>query len=169
MSSDITIKRSIFPKPLIDIIKQHRYIPRKLRSDEKLKANHRYWLPYYNGIIKIQEITKINNIDYYFLTFDNKFNAAIPYPLEVMGGYELLYNFNNIELMNMIDDGNYYTGAEIKFWFVIKNIDLNKGKYSGFWSYLDPRSGNTLIDNKKYKLEYRPDAKQKHNIIAEKK
>lgn len=164
-----TIIRSIYPNPLVDIIKQHRYIPRKLREGEKLRANHRYWLPYYNGIIKIQEVTKINEIDYYFLTFDNKFNAAIPCPLEVVGGYELLYNFNNIDLVDMINDHKSYTGAEIKFWFVIKNIDLNDGKYAGFWSYLDPRSGNTLIDNKRYYLDYKPNDKQKFNIVSEKK
>ena len=163
--------RFIYPKPLVNIINQHGYIPRKLKDNEKLKVGHRYWLPYYNGIIKISDISNIESTSYYFLTFDNKFNAAIPFPLEVRGGFELLYNFDHIDKKNIINDNNSYTGAEIKFWFIKNNINLFKGKYAGFWSYLDPRGNNTLIDNKKYYIKYDPNSgngKQRHSISLDK-
>ena len=75
----------------------------------------------------------------------------------------------HIEKIDLINSEKSYTGAEIKYWFLMNNIDLEFGsQYAGFWSFLNPCSKTLLIDNKFYYVSYNVERKQKCQIILDK-
>ena len=78
-------------------------------------------------------------------------------------------NKERIEKVDLINSEKSYTGAEIKYWFLMNNIDLESGsQYAGFWSFLNPCSKNLLIDNKFYYVSYNIERRQKCQIILDK-
>ena len=160
-------KRSIYPPKLEEYIKSSRYIPRKIRKNEHLKIYHRYWLNDYNDAAKVDDIFTENHIEYYSIKYNNMY-GCISNPVSV-DTYELLYNKNEIEKINIINSSKSYTGAEIKYWFWMNNIDISiNSKYSGFWSFLNQNSSNILIDNKYYFVSYNKNRRQKCQMILDK-
>lgn len=131
--------------------KDYIYIPRQLKQDEGLKIYKRYWSIYESINYKVDQIfTDKNNIEYYNVKYSGLFFGTITYP--VKDTYELMIDKNNIKsLDNIINTNRMYSGAEIKFWFYIKN-NLNSEKFNGFLSFLDPNSKNQISDNKMYYL-----------------
>ena len=161
------IKRSIYPPKLESYIRRNKYIPRKIRENEHLKLYHKYWLEDYDDVIKIDEIFEVNKTKYYTIKYKTM-TGCISDPVSKLT-YELLHNKENLEKLNIINSDISYTGAEIKYWFIINNINIESGsKYSGFWSFLNPASKNLLIDNKFYFVSYNSNRKQKCQIILDK-
>lgn len=156
----------IYPVDFEKEIQENKFIPRKIRNNEILKVFHRYWIPYYEGICKIMDITDYDNKKYYHIKFGNNMFAVNQHPLNCEGIYELLHNRDNIDQKNIINDLNSYTGAEIKFWFTVNKINFNKEKYKGFWNFF--YSDNILIDNKYYFVIYEDHGKDKsYKIIMD--
>lgn len=145
------MKRRIYPDKLETEIINNLYIPRKMKPNEYLKQYHKYYMPYYDSTVKVLDIWNIDGIDYYHLRSDMKLDICTSHPVDD-NGYELLHNYDNIQDKDIINDGNSYTGAEIKFWFTVKKINLNEGSYSHIWRYLNPSSKYFLVDNKFYKI-----------------
>ena len=166
--SNFTEKRYIYPPKLEEYIRKNKFIPRKIRKNEHLKMYHRYWLEDYNDIVKVEDIFFTSGVEYYSVKY-NSMNSCISAPVTAIGTYELLYNKDCIEKLNLINSDTSYTGAEIKYWFILNNIDLKHGAiYAGFWSFLNPNSNNLLIDNKYYFVSYNKSRKQKCQIILDK-
>ena len=161
------IKRSIYPPKLEEYIRKNKYIPRKVRDNEHLKLYHRYWLEDYNEVVKVDDIFMVRCIEYYSIRCKSMV-SCIPAPVPKYT-YELLHNKECIEKVDLINSEKSYTGAEIKYWFLMNNIDLEFGsQYAGFWSFLNPCSKNLLIDNKFYYVSYNIERKQKCQIILDK-
>ena len=161
------IKRSIYPPKLEEYIRKNKYIPRKVRDNEHLKLYHRYWLEDYNEVVKVDDIFITRSIEYYSIICKSMV-SCIPAPVPKYT-YELLHNKECIEKVDLINSEKSYTGAEIKYWFLMNNIDLESGsQYSGFWSFLNPCSNNLLIDNKFYYVSYNIERRQKCQIILDK-
>ena len=161
------IKRSIYPPKLEEYIRKNKYIPRKVRDNEHLKLYHRYWLEDYNEVVKVDDIFMVRCIEYYSIRCKSMV-SCIPAPVPKYT-YELLHNKECIEKVDLINSEKSYTGAEIKYWFLMNNIDLESGsQYAGFWSFLNPCSKNLLIDNKFYYVSYNIERKQKCQIILDK-
>ena len=164
---NLSINRSIYPPKLEEYIRANKFIPRKIRQGEHLKLYHRYWIEEYNDVVKIEDIFLTGGIEYYTIKYNNM-NSCISAPFAGIT-YELLHNKDYIEDEHIINSKISYTGAEIKYWFIMNKIDLNIGsKYSGFWSFLNPTSKNPLIDNKFYFVSYNKSRKQKCQIILDK-
>lgn len=147
------MSRHIYPDDLEEDIRTHKYIPRRCKVDEKLRLNHRYWIPDYKGFVKVYDIFNADGTEYYSVRFDGNMNAAIPHPIDD-DFYELLHDYDEIEKQKIINSDKSYSGAEIKFWFVYQKIDLSSKKYKGYWTYFNPDSKYLLVDNKYYKVSY---------------
>ncbi len=164
--SIISDKRSIYPPKLEGYVKSSRYIPRKIRENEHLKMYHRYWLEDYNEVAKVDDIFIENHTEYYSIKYNSMY-GCISNPVSV-GTYELLHNRDEIEKLNIINNSKSYTGAEIKYWFLINNIDISaNSQYAGFWSFLCQNSNNILIDNKYYFVSYNKNRRQKCQMILD--
>ena len=161
------IKRSIYPPKLEEYIRKNKYIPRKVRDNEHLKLYHRYWLEDYNEVVKVDDIFITRSIEYYSIICKSMVSCiSAPVPKYT---YELLHNKECIEKVDLINSEKSYTGAEIKYWFLMNNIDLEFGsQYAGFWSFLNPCSKNLLIDNKFYYVSYNIERRQKCQVILDK-
>ena len=148
------MKKHIYPEKLEEFIKEgHNYIPRKLKFREHLKLFKRYWLCYSDSYLKVDQIYNIENVEYYSVKFPNSLFGQISYPLDEDSTFELMLDSNNVENVdNIINTKVSYSGAEIKFWFFIKNIDMNSEKYCGFWSFIEPNSKSVISDDKYYFL-----------------
>ena len=161
------IKRSIYPPKLEEYIRKNKYIPRKVRDNEHLKLYHRYWLEDYNEVVKVDDIFIVRCVEYYSIRCKSMV-SCIPAPVPKYT-YELLHNKEHIEKVDLINSEKSYTGAEIKYWFLMNNIDLEFGsQYAGFWSFLNPCSKTLLIDNKFYYVSYNIERKQKCQVILDK-
>lgn len=150
-------KYRIYPKELEKIVQETKLIPRKIYYEEKLKLYHKYFIPIYGSeVIKVENISTIYETEYYFIRYGNKMNGCLSYPI-YRNSYELLHNDNNIGDSEIINSNIAYSGAEIKFWFFINNIDFDKEEYKGFYSYIDPKNIKSIYDNKYYLVKYNPD------------
>ena len=134
-----------------------RYIPRRLGRFDQLKVFHRYWLPDF-GEFKVKDISYNNGTEYYYIVYDNNTKQAVlSYPVSnpsanITECFELLKNYDHIEdnciINNMIES---FTGAEIRFWFIINNIDFTDiENYSGFLPYLVYGNKKSIKDSLVY-------------------
>lgn len=162
------MKKHIYSEALEEEIINTKYIPRKFKENEKLKLYHKYWIPEFGGTIKVHEIEYINGIPYYFIKFNKNMSANITYPCNYIDMYELLHNYDNIENENIINSSKSYSGAEIKFWFIVNKINFNDYRYKGFWSFVDDTSMSVVADNKYYFVKYNPNLRQKFKISLDK-
>lgn len=147
---------SLYPEVMWnEITKKKKYIPRRLRKNERLKLFKRYWLPYY-GAVKVKDVFSTCGVEYYQIIYNNGNMVGVTsFPVEDKC-YELLHNFNNMESYEFINKKKPVYGAEIKYWFIINNIDFSDDEYSGFLDklqYLDDSTKYITRRNKK-KKEY---------------
>lgn len=137
----------LYPEKLQnEVMKNKNYIPRKLRHHERLKIYHRYYNDEF-GIFKIRDVELIGGVEYYFITYKKNMTAVIPYPTyNNCKCYELMVNRDELENKSIINNRTTtFFGAEIKFWFVVNDVDFNDENYIGFKSELD-----SIYDSKKY-------------------
>lgn len=145
-------RRFIFSKQLSDIVLENHYIPRKIKHNEHFKQYHRYWSSFSEVYCKVLDIYFIKNIEYYSVKLQNSLFSELSYPLPDDYIFELLVDYKDLEhswIINNFKLGSL-TGAEIRYWFFIKDIDLNDPEYDGFWSYLDYTSKSSISDDKYY-------------------
>lgn len=162
------MKRHIYSEFLEKEIIATKYIPRKFKPNEKMKLHHKYWIPDFEGTVKVNDSDIIDGITYYFIKFGKYMNACISYPLSYDNMYELLHNHDSIENEEIINSSKSYSGAEIKFWFIVKEIDFEDPLYKGFWPFLDDTSKSVVADNKYYFVKYDQNLRQKFKISLDK-
>ena len=162
------MKKQIYPSKLELEIRKNKYIPRQINKRERLKLYHKYYLPDY-GIIKVEDIELIEQVEYDFIRYDTIKRGCITHPVDNIGVYELLHNFDDIDKENIINSSKTFSGAEIKFWFVVNKINFDNPNYKGFYQFLDPLSNNLLVDTKYYYVIYNTKSNQPFQIILDKK
>lgn len=130
-----------------EISKNYKYIPRKLRDDEKLKLDKRYWIPDY-GLVRVKEIINIGT-EYYIISYSNgSMFGVISYPVD--NCYELLKNFNSIEKDDILEKNKPIYGAEIKYWFAINNKDTSSSILDNLHSLKDSTKYLIRANKKSY-------------------
>lgn len=156
---------SIYPKELGMFIAKarYKYIPRKLKYDEHLRIFKRYWLGE-DRFVKVDQIYTVNGNEYYeyhsVKQADQFITGVTTYPLNNDITHELIPNKVLInKIGNIINSNTAYSGAEIKFWFFSRKIDITSEKYNGFISYIDPNSLSLISDNKFYYVRASQDEK----------
>ena len=149
----MTIKH-LYPPKLEEFIKENTcYIPRLIRFDEHLKMYHRYWRISQSEYFKVYQIYDVEGDEYYSVKYMENLTGELSFPIDKNNIYELLYDRRLIgEVPFIINNRISYSGAEIRFWFFIKKIDLDSRRFNGFWSYLDPLSKSAISDDKYYYL-----------------
>lgn len=145
------LSKFIFSKQLADIVLKNHYIPRRIKENEHLKQYHRYWSTYSQMICKVLEIYYVKNSEYYTVKMDSCLYGEITYPLPKDYVYELKIDYKNLDNLWIINNSKLsLSGAEIRYWFFIKNIDFNDPEYGEFWSYLNYNSKSSISDDKFY-------------------
>ncbi len=147
----------IYSSDLIEYIKDtKKYIPRRLKNFEHLKVYHRYWLPEY-GEFKVRDTSYDSGIEYYYITYCNgNKQGVISYPIyNILECFELLKNVKHIEEDFVINNRlKSFTGAEIRFWFTLNNIDFaDIENYSGFLPYLEYGRKESIKDSLMYQCK----------------
>lgn len=160
--------KHIYPKELEKEIIKSKYIPRKFQRNERMKLYHKYWVPLYEGVVKVDDIMMIDNVEYYFIKYSNKMVGCTTYPLYYNDAYELLHNYDSIEKDQIINSNKSYSGAEIKFWFILNRINFDNSKYKGFWPFVNPYSMNVIADNKYYFVVNNKDKMQQFQMVLDK-
>ena len=153
----------LYPKELQDeIIKNKNFIPRKLRHHERFKQYHKYYNDEF-GIFKVRNVEYIDGNEYYFITYKKDMTAAIPFPIYNNNKcYELMLNKDEIENKSIINNrSTTFFGAEIKFWFIVNNINFSDENYIGFKDDL-----NFIYDSKKYHVRRNKKLKE-YEFLAE--
>ena len=163
----------IYQKDLADFIRcSKKYIPRKLKSFEHLRAYHRYWLPEF-GPFKVRDTSYDSGIEFFYISYCNDTKQAVlSYPIYNIGEcYELLKNHSHIEKDSVINNRiKTFTGAEIRFWFICNNIDLTDiDNYSGFLPYLEYGKRDSLKDSLVYQCKRNKKQNRFEFILIEKK
>jgi len=155
--------KKIYPNELVEIVRKFNYVPRRLSKNEHLKLYHRYWIPDMGGMIKVKDIWRIGKTEYYIVKYKGDLSICFSYPLdEYSGTYELLHDYDNISKKEIINDDNFYTGAEIKYWFVVNH----QKSHEKFGKFLTINSKLLIQDSKKYKVII--DKNNKYHIEIEK-
>ena len=144
-------ERNIYPSNIGGLVKRKHLIPRRLLHKEHLKQYKKYWVQ--EQYIKIEDVYTIEGNEYYCVQFPQDMFGQLSYPINSENSYELNADYKKIrELDCIINTNKSYPGAEIKYWFHIKNIDLSSDQYKEFWSFLNPCSKNLISDDKFYFL-----------------
>lgn len=125
----------IYPKELEERVRSSKkFIPRLLRNNERLKLFHKYFCLSY-GVFKVYDIQHTSHNEYYHIRFKKygtDMQAVITLPIED-NCYELLRNYDSIENMNILNnDERLFTGAELKFWFIVNNISNKDKRYKSY-------------------------------------
>lgn len=128
----------------------HQYIPRKIKSNENLKIYKRYWDAFSDTYYKIEKIYNVEDVEYYSVKYLDSMFGEISFPVDFDYTYELMVDKNNLDKIDIINNKISYSGAEIKYWFFINNIDLGSEIYNKFWPFIDPNSKSVISDDKYY-------------------
>jgi hypothetical protein len=144
------IMPNIFDCKLESIMINNRFIAKKLEGNN-LRLFHKYWIPSFNTYVKVYDISILNDCVYYYIKYD-RMEGVISEPLE-KGIYEL-YTSSNIENECIINSSRDYTGAEIKYWFVLNRDKLSEEVYDSFYKYLiyDKYNNMEISDTEYYNI-----------------
>lgn len=145
----------IYPTDLGSLLKVHElydYIPKRFSKDEIVKEFHKYVSLYDRDCkepFKVESSFIEDSIRYYCVKYltTNHF-AVLPEPLNV--DFEFIKDRNNLRKTDIINNGVYYYGSEIRYWFFIHKIDLCSPKYKAFKKYVEPYSCNSISDTSIY-------------------
>jgi len=144
----------IYPENLGSFLVEYpEYIPYQFSKIQNncLKLYRRYY-SYEGNIFKVLEIFNIFNTKYYNIKINNSLQAVISCPVyDIL--YELVPDHKNMINRNIINDDNWYTGAEIKYWFFIHNKNIEQD-YPDFKQYLYIDSKSEINDTGLYKVQY---------------
>lgn len=137
----------IYKQEVSNCFKSSLFLPRELAQKEKLQIYHKYWVPYFNQVFKLNYIDTYHNITYYFL--ENKEGTQVyTYPI-TDEFYEFMIDRNNLNTVNLINSDKPYYGYEIRNWFYRHRMESKYQYYARFVCY---KSKHCINDNKLYKI-----------------
>lgn len=131
--------------------KKAHLIPRKVEINEHLIPMHRYIDLYNNKIFKVLSVFSNEDGEYYETRYPKSRISIVPFPVKDV--IELKPDKKNLIRRDIINDGKWYYGYEIKYWFYIRRYDINSEKYRTFVKFLDKCSKSVIQDNKLYKIK----------------
>lgn len=146
--------KTIYPKKLVEFLNtsSNNYIPKRINKNDRLKLYRKYWTSFNDLFFKVMNIYDVNGVEYYSVKYKDMLNGEISYPISDDNIYELLIDRKQLDKINIINDNTAYSGADIKYWFFIHNIDLDSPKYKNFAQFIYPNSNSCISDSKYYKL-----------------
>lgn len=144
----------IYYSKIANIVDDTGFIPRKLSPNEELLAYHKYYIPEENLLFKVLDMFVIDNYLYFEIRDSQDHYSIITSVPEECVVYEFYSNdkYNIKKMNNIINNGTYYNGYEILFWFYYNHIDFSKEKYKKFSPYIELNKLNTINPNKVYTI-----------------
>ena len=136
------------------LIKRKRIIPYQINPGDKFIKGKWYYDTYYNSLFKVTEVkyNSGNILDYAITKSDEGYSSYITSPLSPYEDYIIDFDTKDIATMNIINSERSFTGAEIRYWFFMNDINCFDPKYKYFWTYVDTYSNNKVADKQKYFL-----------------
>ena len=136
------------------LIKRKRIIPYQVNPGDKFIKGKWYYDTYYNSLFKVTEVryNAGNILDYAITKSDEGYSSYITTPLSPYEDYIIDFDTKDIATMNIINSERSFTGAEIRYWFFMNDINCFDPKYKYFWTYVDTYSNNKVADKQKYFL-----------------
>ena len=136
------------------LIKRKRIIPYQVNPGDKFIKGKWYYDTYYNSLFKVTEVkyNTGNILDYAITKSDEGYSSYITTPLSPYEDYIIDFDTKDIATMNIINSEKSFTGAEIRYWFFMNDINCFDPKYKYFWTYVDTYSNNKVADKQKYFL-----------------
>jgi len=136
------------------LIKRKRIIPYQINPGDKFIKGKWYYDTYYNSLFKVTEVkyNSGNILDYAITKSDEGYSSYITSPLSPYEDYIIDFDTKDIATMNIINSEKSFTGAEIRYWFFMNDINCFDPKYKYFWTYVDTYSNNKVADKQKYFL-----------------
>ena len=99
----------------------------------------------------IRNVYKTGELEGAEIRYEDNMHAYMCTNIDPGYDYRTELDFNEIyKRSNIINDGNIYTGAEIKYWFFMRNINCFNRKYKDYWHWVDSYSMDQIADNKNY-------------------
>ena len=142
-----------FDNSLEKLIRRKQLIPYQCTPGDRFMRGKWYYDSYYSSLFKVIDVKyKSGNVlDYAITKSDEGYNSYITTPLS---SEDFIIDFDKSGLVkeNIINSEKSYTGAEIRYWFFMNNIDCFNTKYRYFWTYVDTFSNNRISDKQKYFL-----------------
>lgn len=143
----------IYPyKQLESKIKVRHYIPYRINHSDKYEVNRVYYNAYWRQTLQVLDIGYYDDgsMDNAQVKWEDGCYGLICTDL-CSDDYLLVKDKKRInEVINIINTGKAYTGAEIIYWFWLHNINQFNGKYKMFWEWVDYFSDRRLQDRNKY-------------------
>lgn len=133
-------------------IKYKKIIPYRLFPNERYIKDRWYYSYYYNNIFKIEEVRYNRNgsIDHAYIKTDDENFAYISTDIDADYDYAIYRDRRGICNMDIINNPESFTGAEIVYWFFMNNIDSTNLKYQEFWKFVDRYSLDRINDRCRY-------------------
>ena len=143
-----------FDNSLEKIIRKKRIIPYQCNPGDKFMRGKWYYDNFYGSLFKVVDVKyKSGNIlDYAITKSDEGYSSYIITPLSPYEDYIIDFDKAGLVEENIINSEKSYTGAEIRYWFFMNNIDCFNPKYRYFWTYVDTFSNNRVADKQRYFL-----------------
>lgn len=143
-----------FDNSLEKLIKRKKIIPYQVNPGDKLLRGKWYYDIYYSSLFKVLEVKyKAGGVlDYAITKSDEGYNSYISTQLTPYEDYIIDFDRNGLSEEMIINSEKSYTGAEIRYWFFMNDINCFDPKYRLFWTYVDTYSKNRVADKQKYFL-----------------
>ena len=142
-----------FDNSLEKLIHSKKIIPYQIDHNEKLVKGKWYYEYRYPYIFKVTDANySVSGLLDYATTITEEGYVSCISNDHLVPGEDYMIEFDRVKLYKstIINSPILYTGAEIRYWFFINNIDFFNEKYRGFWEYVDTFSPNKVIDKEKY-------------------
>lgn len=134
------------------LMKEKKIIPHKIIHGEKLIKGETYYDGFYSKLFKVISV-EYNKDEFFvgaYIKMEDNNYAWISSELDILQDYFVTYDIYNIRDIEIINNKHIYSGAEIRYWFLVKGINVMNRKYSCFWPYIDPTNSKSIDDNFTY-------------------
>jgi hypothetical protein len=142
-------------KKLEEIVKSKHVIPYSLGKRDKYEKGNYYFSGFYGKVFRVLFVKYYNTgeLEGAEIKHSDGLHAYMCTDIDPDYDYRMIKDDNNLsDKSSIINDGKIYTGAEIKYWFFMNNIDCFNRKFKGFWKYLDTYSDKVIDDNARYMM-----------------
>lgn len=146
-----TITYSNINSQIDERIKKKKVIPYSIYPGEKYIKGKWYYSSYYDMFFRVLDLKyQDGELLYAYIQSDNNRYSSIATEL-CTDDYMISSDRKNIYRSYIFNSNIPYTGAEIRYWFFMHDINSFNPKYAEFWKYVDQYSLERLDERKKYK------------------
>lgn len=133
-------------------IRKNHLIPHRVTREIPYRKNNIYYSSYWGSIFKVISVEYDSDTKEFlgaYIRYESNYYGMICSELNI-DDYELEVDVKKIYKQNIINSNIPYSGAEIRYWFFVNQINGFNPVYRGFWKFIDNTSGHKIVDDNKY-------------------